>query len=98
MSLYLLSGHQTSACGVGDGLNGFESHDDYKGSIGPDEFDVALEHREIYDTGAYERIQDGALPGDHPVVRRINGEVVRPEPFKSRNIALQSGDPLLIVK
>ena len=60
--------------------------------------DLALEPRKINDARPDERVEDGALPDHYLVVRRIEDELFGPQSFQGGTIAIQGGNPFLIVE
>ena len=46
----------------------------------------------------HECVEDGASADHHLVVRRIDGELFRPQSFQRGNITRQRGDPFLVVE
>ena len=92
------AGHETRARRVADRLHGLQPHDDDEGAVGADELDLPLEARKVDDTRPYERLEDRPSSDHHLVVRRIDDELLGPEPLERGDIALQRGNPFLVVE
>src|SRR5262249_46660809 len=93
-----LPGDQPGTRRVADRLNGFEPHDDDEAAVGTDKLDLALERRKIDDARPYKHVLYGAFSHYYLVVRRVEDEMVGPQSFQGGTVAVQSGNPLLVVE
>jgi hypothetical protein len=90
--------HEAGTWGVGERRDRLEAHNEGVGAVGQDELDLALEAREVDDLTVHERVQHGLPSDDHTVVGRVDSELLGPETFERRHIAVQCGHSFLIIE
>lgn len=63
-----------------------------------DKLDFALEGREVDDTTTHECVEITLPADDNAIIGRVNGELIGPQSFERRNIAMQSRHAFPIVE
>ena len=89
-----LAGHEPGARGVTDWHHSLKTHDEGEVAVNADEFDCSLERRKIDDSAAYKGVEVTAASNHYPVVRRVYGELIRPELLERWNVTIESRDSL----